>query len=797
MTYQNVLCTYQVVSELQVGDDYRVAKTVERTAAAGTKVSAVPEAIDGYHCVTDESDWSVTVTSDGTARIVLRYDQDAPSYGVYFRTGGSYVASQTGHVGDAVTVPEAPTKAGYAFTGWDTDGDGKTDALPTTIPDHDTFAQAVWTPATATYQVQYYFEESGDEYGGEKHYELRDTKTLTGTTDSATPAAERLDTGQGATYQYYQYASETSAQIAGDGTTVVKVYYDLKPVTVYYYVPLGDVGSSLDRHELVETKTLNMFQKLYTPDDDAALALYKKNGGSNTSFFAWYEKYATTYVVEGSTELKANSVVFDSDGSLKSIVIASFANDMIPSYIVANYEGVTPGDYSSPEAPLVVGQKSDFTVYTPNSDAEPFTVAEYRCSTSFWDGKDSSKVAWGPWHEVDDSYLLSSNNYRFPSPTTSFDRTTENVVEIRFARRTYTVTYYSNGTAVGTSKYRYGATFTPGDGIAVPTAASSNGLVFAGWAASPDATEPMAGEIEMPGGDCSLYALWKRPDVKATFDSGGGTSVASQQVAWGDTATDPEAPTREGYEFGGWYYFGAGSSTPARFSFEQPLESDITLFASWKSTARPTTYTVIHKAADGTVLAQETRDGVVGETVTASPLDASDPARAGYRYVSSAGSTIDLAEDAAANSVTFVYSKDPAYVYLVRYVDAATGKDIADMVAVPSGEAVVDVTAPQVAGYVVRGSGTGYAGADGTREVVFLYDKVATAPSDGGNDAGSGTYKPANAPVADSAGASAPAKKTLPATGDAPWTPFALVAAAGSALIGLSARLRKANDYQD
>lgn len=44
VSYTNVLCPYQVVTELQVGDDYRVARTVEHTAAAGTKVSVAPEA---------------------------------------------------------------------------------------------------------------------------------------------------------------------------------------------------------------------------------------------------------------------------------------------------------------------------------------------------------------------------------------------------------------------------------------------------------------------------------------------------------------------------------------------------------------------------------------------------------------------------------------------------------------------------------------------------------------------------------------------------------------------------------
>ena len=38
-----------------------------------------------------------------------------------------------------------------------------------------------------------------------------------------------------------------------------------------------------------------------------------------------------------------------------------------------------------------------------------------------------------------------------------------------------------------------------------------------------------------------------------TFDSNSGSAVASQQVTEGTHATEPEAPTRRGYAFDGWY----------------------------------------------------------------------------------------------------------------------------------------------------------------------------------------------------------------------------------------------------
>ena len=38
-----------------------------------------------------------------------------------------------------------------------------------------------------------------------------------------------------------------------------------------------------------------------------------------------------------------------------------------------------------------------------------------------------------------------------------------------------------------------------------------------------------------------------------TFDSKGGTDVPSQEAMYADYVAEPEAPTREGYRFTGWY----------------------------------------------------------------------------------------------------------------------------------------------------------------------------------------------------------------------------------------------------
>jgi len=63
------------------------------------------------------------------------------------------------------------------------------------------------------------------------------------------------------------------------------------------------------------------------------------------------------------------------------------------------------------------------------------------------------------------------------------------------------------------------------------------------------------------------------------FNSRGGTPVATQTVAAGDTATEPPAPTHVGYTFGGWY---TEESCTNQWNFSTVLSScNTTLYAKW------------------------------------------------------------------------------------------------------------------------------------------------------------------------------------------------------------------------
>ncbi|MGI6211122.1 MAG: InlB B-repeat-containing protein [Anaerovoracaceae bacterium] len=68
--------------------------------------------------------------------------------------------------------------------------------------------------------------------------------------------------------------------------------------------------------------------------------------------------------------------------------------------------------------------------------------------------------------------------------------------------------------------------------------------------------------------------------VSVSFDSNGGSAVATQSIKKGSKADKPADPTRDGYYFMGWY---SDSELTTPFDFNSTsIENDTTLYAKWK-----------------------------------------------------------------------------------------------------------------------------------------------------------------------------------------------------------------------
>ena len=82
--------------------------------------------------------------------------------------------------------------------------------------------------------------------------------------------------------------------------------------------------------------------------------------------------------------------------------------------------------------------------------------------------------------------------------------------------------------------------------------------------------------------DIELVAVWKQ-NYTVTFDANGGTPTPDAQTVVKDgTATEPTAPTKEGYTFAGWQLDGK------KYDFSKPVTQDIKLVAVWKKNEEST-----------------------------------------------------------------------------------------------------------------------------------------------------------------------------------------------------------------
>ena len=82
----------------------------------------------------------------------------------------------------------------------------------------------------------------------------------------------------------------------------------------------------------------------------------------------------------------------------------------------------------------------------------------------------------------------------------------------------------------------------------------------------------------------------KPTNPTVTFVSDGGTAVDSQTVANGKTVTEPTAPTRDGWNFVGWYTKDAdGTWAAEQFDFNTAITDDMTLYARWATEWVPIT----------------------------------------------------------------------------------------------------------------------------------------------------------------------------------------------------------------
>ena len=141
-------------------------------------------------------------------------------------------------------------------------------------------------------------------------------------------------------------------------------------------------------------------------------------------------------------------------------------------------------------------------------------------------------------------------------------------------------------------------TVTPKDGYEIVEISFGDGLISTQTGMSTKFTvpadyTPLTDTVQI---DVLFRAKATTPSTyTVTFNTDGGSAVASQTVTSGAKATKPADPAKEGFAFDGWYKDAAFTTA---FDFNTAITSDVTVYAKWNAT--PAVYYTVVSGANGT-----------------------------------------------------------------------------------------------------------------------------------------------------------------------------------------------------
>lgn len=484
--------------------------------------------------------------------------------------GATYIAPQFVAANKGTKKPSDPKRPGYTFVGWSTEKNGTTANFNfgDTISE-DTTVYAVWkAKANTSYTVIYWkqsVEDSKNAKDSQKTYEYAGSDSRTGTTGSTVSPSY---TDRNKNYKGFKYNSSKSQSVtvAGDGTTILNVYYDRELLTINFYTYQGGWWSS-------GWKTYKTFTGLY----GQTLA---QNGYTWPSQNDWYNSSKNNHL----TFLDA--FIFDTlDEYGTSTEINLYGYDPRGNYTISHYKQNLDGSYSYDD-PANSTSVNGGTFYFSNK-YNGFTINSYSTNGTNWNNTSAGS-------------------------SVKYDRN----LYVRYSRNSYKLTYYNYNKTVKDVDVLYEAPLS-GYASYVPEKPADlpDGYTFKGWYKDKECTVPFDFNSTMPVNDVMVYAKWAAPEVngKAYLTVNGGDSV-DLQLEYGDKIDASQLPSvydsqghlvqtgsskkiviPAGYDWKGWATKDGDSFT--LFNFNTEIYGDIELYPFYVSNGK---YKVEYSAGAGT-----------------------------------------------------------------------------------------------------------------------------------------------------------------------------------------------------
>ena len=347
---------------LQESDTEYLTGTTDTTVAA-TKIYE--------HFTVIENTVSANISPDGSTVLQVRYTRDRYTYTAQNENtkGGSITCTKNGTYKYNTEISLSATlNAGYDFLGWYNDETKISDNLQYSfnIYESTTITAKYFAHTDTPYKIEYYLQNLED-----NNYTLQvgDTEYLTGTTDTTATATK--------SYEHFTIVSGTaSKKINGDGSTVLKVYYDLKTFIV-------DISSDSPNVSLSESY-FGLFKYGYTIKNIEitfnnylgycdTYSINKINYSENQVISGFQVFNDVSYVI--SCPVKKEMAKFNFNSTAKTCTITGITDKMateiiVPDYVTSINAGVFAGcsKLISLTIPFVGGNKN----YKTNPDDHLF-----------------------------------------------------------------------------------------------------------------------------------------------------------------------------------------------------------------------------------------------------------------------------------------------------------------------------------------------------------------------------------------------------------------------------------------
>ena len=536
----------------------------------------------------------------------------------YEERGGTTVTDATFISGGTVTLPAAPTRAGFTFQGWFTAPDGGTQyGSTTTPPDGNVSIYAQWLPYTVTY----------DERGG---------TTVSDTTFNCVTTCDTITLPPTPTRAGYVFEGWYTAPTGGTryGATYVPtakdqvIYAQWTPYEVSFQTQGGTpvagwiIGSNatITLPPAPSRAGFNFNGWFTTPTGGSPVgATYGPHTGDIDFFAQWSPVlHNVTYEEHGGTTVP--DATFVSGGTVTLPAKPTRAGYTFDGWFTAQTGGTEYGSTSTPpDGNLVV--HAQWT-------RDPFTVTyqEYGGTTV----SDSEFVSGGTvtlpanptraGYTFDGWFTAQTGGTKYGSTSTPPDGNL--VVHAQWtqisANTVFSVTYQEHG---GTTVAD--ATFVSGGTVTLPADPTRAGYTFDGWFTEETDGTKYNSTFSPTDENVVVHAQWTQIPFSVTFEEHGGTTVPNETFVSGGSVTLPADPTRAGYTFNGWFTAQTGG-TKYNSSFS-PADGNLVVHAQW--TQIPSnSFAVTFEEHGGTTVSDATF--VSGGSVT---LPA-DPTRAGYTF---------------------------------------------------------------------------------------------------------------------------------------------------------------------